>query len=424
MMWVETWVRLEHSLARSINRLSARKVATETRRGLHADGGGLYLQISNFETKSWVFRFTLNKKSREMGLGPLHTVSLAEARQEAEACRRMLRDGIDPIEHRNAVKATKRLEGVNFTTFKECAEAYIRSHGAAWRNDKHSSQWRNTLTTYAYPIFGALSVQAVDTALVMKALEPIWSTKTETASRVRGRIEAILDWASVSEFRQGENPARWRGHLDKLLPAPSKVREVKHHVALPYIEIGPFMIELRQRDAISARGLEFLILTAARTAEVIGATWDEIDFSEGTWTVPADRMKSNKQHRRPLSPDAVEVLEGMNSMRSSSFIFPGSRTNSPLSNMAFLQLLKRMNRGDLTAHGFRSTFRDWAAECTDYPSEVAEMALAHAVGDKVEAAYRRGDMFEKRKLLMRDWAKYCSITLVGEVILLRSRAVD
>jgi len=395
-------------MARQINRLSFRKVKTIKERGLYADGGGLYLQVSRFDTKSWVFRFTLNKKSREMGLGSLHTVSLAEARQEAETHRKMLREGTDPIDHRNALKAARRLEGVKFMTFKQCAEAYISSHGAEWKNVKHASQWRNTLKTYAYPFFGDLSVQAVDTDLLMKALDPIWNEKPETTKRVRGRVEAILNWASARGVRQGENPARWRGHLDQLLPAPSKIRKVKHHAALPYAEIGAFMAELRQRDAVSARGLEFLILTAARTGEVLGATWDEIDFAKGTWTIPADRMKSDKEHRTPLSTKAVEVLEGMKDLRKSEYIFPGNRAKSPLSNMAFLQLLKRMERHDLTTHGFRSTFRDWAAECTNYPSEAAEMALAHAVGDKVEAAYRRGDLFNKRQKMMDAWADYCA----------------
>ena len=395
-------------MTRQINRLSPRAVASISKRGRYADGGGLYLQISSYDTKAWIYRFTLDGNARQMGLGPLHTVTLAEAREVARECRKQLREGIDPIKHRNVLKATRRLEGVQFMTFRECAEAYIRSHGAAWRNVKHASQWRNTLSTYAYPLFGDLSVQAVDTGLVMKALEPIWAKKPETASRVRGRIEAVLDWASAREFRQGENPARWRGHLDKLLPALSKIRKIKHHAALPYSEIGSFMVELRQRDAIAARGLEFIILTAARTGEAIGATWEEINFAEGVWTIPADRMKSEKEHRVPLSPNAIEVLEGMRDVRQSDYIFPGNRAKSPLSNMAFLQLLKRMGRDDLTAHGFRSTFRDWAAERTNYPSEVAEMALAHAVGDKVEAAYRRGDLFDKRQKLMNAWAEFCS----------------
>ncbi|MFP6900761.1 MAG: tyrosine-type recombinase/integrase, partial [Opitutales bacterium] len=362
---------------------------------------------SAYDTKAWIYRFTLDGKPRQMGLGPLHTVTLAEAREVARECRKQLREGIDPIERRNALKATRRLEGAQFMTFRDCAEAYIRTHGAAWRNVKHASQWRNTLTTYAYPFFGDLSVQAVDTALVMKALEPIWAKKPETASRVRGRIEAILDWATAREFRQGENPARWRGHLNKLLPARSKVRKVVHHAALPYSEMGTFMADLRRREAVAARGLEFLILTATRTGEVIGATWDEIDFAEEVWVIPGDRMKSDKEHRISLSPGAIEVLKDMRDVRQSDHVFPGNRTKSPLSNMAFLQLLKRMDRGDLTAHGFRSSFRDWAAERTNYPSEVAEMALAHAVGDKVEAAYRRGDLFDKRRKMMDAWADYC-----------------
>ena len=407
-------------MARSINRLSARKVASETERGLHADGGGLYLQVSQYDTKAWIFRFALNKKSRDMGLGPLHTVSLADARLEAETCRKMLREGIDPIERRNARKAARRLEGVKHMTFRECAEAYIHSHAAAWRNVKHANQWRSTLSNYAHPFIGDVSVQAVDTGLIMKVLEPIWSEKPETASRVRGRIEAVLDWAAAREFRQGENPARWRGHLNTLLPAPTKVRKIKHHKALPYTEIGAFMAELRQRNAVSAKGLEFLILTAARTGEVIGATWHEINFANKLWTIPADRMKSDKEHRVPLTQTAIDLLNGLYEVRQTEFIFPGSRANAALSNMAFLQLLKRMGR-DVTAHGFRSTFRDWLAERTHYSSEVAEMALAHAVGDKVELAYRRSDLFEKRRRLSDDWTDFCAIAeeAVGNVVSLK-----
>jgi integrase len=292
--------------------------------------------------------------------------------------------------------------------FRQCADAYIRSHGAAWRNIKHARQWRSTLKSYVYPVFGELPVQAVDTALVMTVLEPIWAAKPETASRVRGRIEAILDWAKAREYRAGENPARWRGHLDKLLPAPGKLRKVKHHAALPYGEMGVFMAELRERGAIAARGLEFLILTAARTSEVTHSTWPEIDFAGKVWTVLPNRMKSLKEHRVPLSFDALSVLRVMSEVRQSEFIFPGNRPNRPLSNMAFLQVLRRLGRADLTVHGFRSAFRDWAAERTTYPNEAAEMALAHAISDKVEAAYRRGDLFAKRHRLMDDWATFCA----------------
>ena len=393
-------------MARSINRLSARRVSTEQQQGMHADGGGLYLQVSRFDTKSWVFRFTLDKQTRDMGLGPTHTISLSEARAQAEQCRKLLRDGIDPIEQRKLVRGQVRAQAVKIMTFKECAEKYISAHSAAWKSVKHTNQWTNTLTAYAYPVFGDLPVQAVDTGLIMQAVEPIWLTKTETASRVRGRIEAILDWASVRKYREGENPARWKGHLDKLLPARSKVQKVKHHKALPYPDAGLFMKELREQDGVSARGLEFLILTAARTSEVQKATWQEFNFDDGVWTIPAERMKGAKAHRVPLSSTTLNVLADMKKIAQNDFVFPGMRNNSPLSNMAFLQLLKRMGRADLTAHGFRSTFRDWAAERTNFPADVAEMALAHSVSNKVEAAYRRGDLFEKRRKLMEDWAAF------------------
>lgn len=394
-------------MPRQIHRLDAMKVKHLKARGLHADGGGLYLQVSKFDTKSWIFRFTLNGKSRQMGLGALHTVSLSEARQKAESCRKLVWEGTDPIERRKALRARRGLEAAKTMTFNECALGFLRSHGAAWSNIKHSTQWKNTLSTYACPVFGNLPVQDIDTGLVLKALEPIWTSKTETASRVRGRIESILDWAKARGYREGENPARWRGHLDKLLPARSKVQKVRHHAALPYPEIGPFMAKLRTHDAVSARGLEFLILTAARTGEVIGAKWDEIDFGQKIWTIPEGRMKAGKEHRVPLSECALKILDGMKATKVSDFVFPGGKKNRPLSNMAFLQLMKRMERNDLTAHGFRSTFRDWAAERTNYPGEVAEMALAHTVSDKVEAAYRRGDLFDKRKRLMDEWASYC-----------------
>lgn len=396
-------------MACSINRLSARKVATEKNRGYYADGGGLYLQVSQSGTKSWVFRFTMNKKAREMGLGSLQTFSLAGARLKAETCRKLVREGIDPIENRNKQRRSNQIASAKTQAFKSCAEAYIQSHSAGWKNLKHASQWQNTLKTYVYPVFGDLPVQAVDIGLVMKVLEPIWATKTETASRVRGRIEAIIDWAAARNYRNGENPARWKGRLDKLLPSRSKVRKVAHHAALPYEDMAAFMQALRQQDGISPRGLEFLILTAARTGEVIKIKWGEIDFVKKVWTVPAERMKADKEHRVPLSPSAIGVIDGLKEIALNDFVFPGMRSNTPLSNMAFLQLLKRMERSDLTAHGFRSTFRDWAAERTNYPREVAEMALAHTVANKVEAAYRRGDLFDKRQQLMDAWAEYCAL---------------
>jgi integrase len=395
-------------MARAIGKLTALGVYRAKRRGYHGDGGGLFLQVSNSGAKSWVFRFKEGGRLREMGLGAAHTVSLAEAREKARECRRMRLGGIDPIEARKAGRAQARFEVQNAMTFEACAERYIAAHKAGWRNPKHAAQWPSTLSTYVYPIFGSLPVQAVDIGLVMKAVEPIWTDKPETASRVRGRIESVLDWATARGYRQGENPARWRGHLENLLPKKSKIRRVQHHPALPYAEIGDFMAALKQQEGVPARALEFAILTVARTGEVISATWPEINFGERLWTVPAERMKAGKEHRVPLSAAVIAILEEMQKIRHGDFAFPGAKARRPLGNMALLIVLRRMGRGDLTTHGFRSSFRDWVAERTDFPSEVAEMALAHAVSDKVEAAYRRSDLFEKRRRLMDAWARFCS----------------
>ncbi len=392
-----------------VNRLTALRVERIRDPGLYHDGAGLYLQVtagSHGATKSWLYRFALDGKERRMGLGAFRDVSLAEAREKAAGARKRVKDGNDPIEARKASRAAGKLAKAKAMTFDQCRDAYIASHRAAWSNAKHAWQWSASLTRYVSPIFGHVPVQDVDVALVTRALEPIWTTIPETASRLRGRIEAILDWAKVRELRVGENPARWRGHLDHLLPARSKVREVKHHAALPYSEMASFMALLRIRDAIAARALEFAILTAGRTAEVLGARWDEIDIGKRIWTIPADRMKAGKEHRVSLSGAAIAVLQAMRGVRQSQYVFPGDR-RATLSNTSMLMLMRRMNRGDLTTHGFRSSFRDWAAECTDFPSEVVEMALAHLVNDKVEAAYRRGDLFEKRRRLMSDWAKFC-----------------
>jgi len=343
-----------------------------------------------------------------MGLGSINAVSLSKAREKAGECRQLLRDGIDPIERRKAGRAQRQVEDLRSKTFKHCADKYISSHSAGWKNVKHASQWENTLKTYVYPVFGDLPVQSVDTALVIDVLESIWREKTETASRVRGRIEAILDWASARKYREGENPARWKGHLDKLLPAPSKVRKVKHHPALPYKVVGDFVKTLREETSISALCLEFTILTASRTVESTQARWEEIGTSEKVWTIPASRMKGSREHRVPLSEPALDVLVQMEKLAQNEYVFPGLRPKSPLSNMSMLQTLKRMGRKDITVHGFRSTFKDWASEITAYPNELSEMALSHAVGDRVEAAYRRGDLFDKRSRMMADWAKYCS----------------
>jgi integrase len=407
-------------MARNIHRLSPAAVK-HAKPGMHCDGGGLYLQAvlgaGGVTRKSWLFRFAENGRERQMGLGSLDNVSLAQARDKAAECRRLRQEGIDPIEARDAQRAAAAAENAKTMTFDQCAAGFIAAHRAGWRNTKHASQWQNTLTTYVSPVFRNLAVRAIDVGLVIKALEPIWSTKPETASRVRGRIEAVLDWAAARGFRDGDNPARWKGRLDKLLPRPSKVRAVEHHAALPYDEISSFMVELREREGVAARAFEFAILTAARTGEVLGAQWSEIDSGAKVWTVPAGRMKSGREHRVPLSGAAVAVLKRMAKAREGDHVFPGDR-RATLSNMAFLMLLRRMGRGDLTAHGFRSTFRDWAAERTNFPNEVVEMALAHAISDKTEAAYRRGDLFEKRRKLMDAWAAYChkSTMHVGKVV--------
>jgi integrase len=394
-------------MARQVQRLSARSVAAERKPGMHADGLGLYLYVSKSGAKSWIYRFMLRGRSRDMGLGGLDVVSLSEARERALEARKLVKAGIDPIEERNAERAREAVDAASRMTFADCARALIKSHEAGWRNPKHRQQWRNTLATYAYPVFGNLPVDTVDTGLVMKVIEPLWTTKTETASRLRGRIEAVLDWAAARGYRSGENPARWRGHLDKLLPRREKVQRVQHHPAMSYEDVAAFMQALRDREGFAARGLEFLILTAARPGEVYGAAWDEIDLDKAVWTIPDGRMKAGMEHRVPLTDRAIVLLQEMQRLRISNFVFPGQGPGRPLSNMAFLQLLKRMGHGDLTAHGFRSTFRDWAAERTSFPRELAEKALAHAVGNKVEAAYQRGDLFDKRRKLMDAWAQYC-----------------
>jgi len=377
---------------------------------MHCDGGGLYLQAvtgaSGAIRKSWLFRFVEKGRERQMGLGSLETVSLAQAREKAGECRRQRQEGVDPIDARNSQRAAAAAENSKLMTFDQCAAGYIAAHRAGWRNTKHALQWKNTLATYVSPVFGKLAVRAIDVGLVIKALEPIWSAKPETASRVRGRIEAVLDWAAARGFRDADNPARWKGRLDKLLPRRSKVRAVEHHAALPYDKVGSFMVELREREGVAARALEFAILTATRTSEVLGAQWSEIDFGAKVWTVPAGRMKGGREHRIPLASPAMAVLKRMAKAREGDHVFPGDR-RAMLSNMALLMLLRRMGHGDLTAHGFRSTFRDWAAERTHFPNEVVEMALAHAISDKTEAAYRRGDLFEKRRKLMEAWAAYC-----------------
>ena len=391
-------------------KLTALAVTRAKKPGVYGDGGGLYLQVAPGGARSWIFRFQIKRQRRYMGLGGLADVTLSEARRKAAEARKVLADGIDPIEAARAQAKDLAAKSANATTFQEATERYVAAHASGWKNAKHSAQWTSTLQTYAFPVFGDVSVSSVDVNMVLKVLEPIWADKNETARRVRGRIEAILDWASARNMRTGDNPARWRGLLMHLLAKRSKVSAVMHHAALPYTTIGEFMATLGDQEGIAAKALEFTILTAARTSEVIGARWQEIDLDAAIWTVPADRIKAGKEHRVPLSAPAVAIAKAMSKTRQSEFVFPGGRRERPLSNMAMAGVLKRMGRDDITVHGFRSCFRDWAAEQTNYPREVAEMALAHAVGDKVEAAYRRGDLFEKRKKLMAAWSKFCFFT--------------
>jgi integrase len=392
--------------------LTALKVAKLAKPGRYGDGLGLWLQVGPTGAKSWLFRFQRAGQARQMGLGPAHTVSLADARQAAQEARRLLLGGSDPIEARRTSRAREALAGAKALSFKEAAQAYIDAHSTGWKNPVHAKQWPSSLEAYAYPIIGHLPVAAIDTALVLAVLEPIWKEKPDTAGRVRGRIELVLDWSSARGQRSGENPARWRGHLDKLLPAKSRVRPTTHHPALPYREIPKFMAALRQRSGVGPRALEFTILTCARTSEAIGAKWSEFDFRAKLWTIPGIRMKAGREHRVPLSDRAISILKRL--PREGEFAFIGAREGKALSNMAMLAVLKSMGREDLTVHGFRSTFRDWAAETTNFPRDVCEMALAHTVGDKVEAAYRRGDLFVKRRKLAEAWSRYCSKVAAGK----------
>ncbi|WP_018262447.1 tyrosine-type recombinase/integrase [Methylobacterium sp. WSM2598] len=388
-------------------KLSAVRVAKLKTPGMYGDGGGLWLQVTGNGAKSWIFRFTLRGKARAMGLGSASTFSLVEARDKALVCRKLCAEGVDPIEARKAERQGLAAKAAHAMTFRQSAETYIATHQAGWRNAKHTTQWSTTLETYVHPVFGDLPVVAVDTGLVMRVLEPIWTNKSETANRLRGRIEAILDWARTRGYHTGENPARWRGHLENLLPARSKIRRVEHHAALPFTDIPQFLTTLRTGDSIAAHALKYTILTAARTGEVLDARWGEIDLVGGVWTVPAQRMKGGREHRVPLSGPALAILMAMAELRTGDFVFPSVRSGGPLGASALRRLLRTINYANVTVHGFRSSFRDWAAEITDFPSEVVEAALAHTVESKVVRAYRRSDLFQKRRELMDAWARYC-----------------
>lgn len=391
---------------RTLFRLSALQVRRTTKTGRHADGGGLYLQINEAGNKSWVFKYTYGGRAREMGLGGCGAVTLELARDLAAQQRAILARGGDPIASRLLDRQAAAQKASQDVTFQTAALRCLERKKAAWRCPKHPQQWRNTLEQHVFPEIGKLSVRLIETSHIVRVLEPIWLSKHETASRIRERLEAILDTAKTAGWRDGENPARWRGHLQNLLPQPPK-RQVQHHPALPYSEVGDFMRQLRDQVGFGARALELVILTATRTSEVLKATWDEFDLDNGIWTIPAERMKAGREHRVPLSEPAAALVRELSEDRIGEHVFPGWSRKKPLSNMAMLKVLHRMDRRDITVHGFRSTFRDWAAEQTNFPREVAEMALAHAVGNAVEAAYRRGDLFAKRAKLMAAWASYC-----------------
>jgi integrase len=397
--------------------LTARTVQTATP-GKHEDGDGLRLVVSPTGAKKWVLRLTVAGRRREMGLGGYPAVGLSQARGRAIEARTQARDGQDPI-------AARKAEPEAVPSFAACATSYIEAHAPSWKNLKHKAQWTASLATYAAPFIGTKPVDRVAVDDVLRILAPIWTTKTETAKRVQGRLENILDWATARKYRTGENPARWRGHLDMLLARPARVRAVGHHPAMPYGEVPAFLVELAGKPGVSALALRFLILTACRTGEVIGATWSEIDLEAATWTIPSARMKAKQPHRVPLGAAALAVLEALPRIVGNPYVFPGVRHGKSISNMALLQLMRGIgygvggDRGDYVPHGFRSSFRDWAGEVSSFPRDVCEMALAHVVENKVEAAYRRGDLFDKRRAMMTAWEDWCTAVPACNVVKLR-----
>lgn len=396
-------------MAKKAKELTALEIKNLAAPGMHFVGGvaGLALQVLPSGGRSWVLRIVIGAKRRDMGLGGFPDVTLASAREAAREARAKVRAGIDPIEEARAARSTLKATQAAALTFKQCAEAYISAHRAGWKNEKHGQQWENTLETYAYPHIGPLLVRDIGLSNVLAVLEPIWTTKTETASRLRGRVESVLDWATARGHRDGLNPARWRGHLDKLLPKPSKVAKVKHQDALDVSEVGAFMAQLRNQTGTGAKALEFAILTAARSGEVRGATWAEVDLDAKVWVIPGARMKAGKEHRVPLSEQAIQILKHLPRIAESDYVFAAPR-GGQLSDMTLSAVTRRMGAA-CVPHGFRSSFRDWVSERTSYPGDMAEMALAHAISDKVEAAYRRGDMFDKRRQMMGDWASFCAL---------------
>lgn len=410
-------------MPRKATELSALEVKRLTTPGMHAVGGvaGLYMQVLPTGARTWVLRARIAGKRRDMGLGGFPDVPLAQAREKARDARAKIDSGIDPITERAAARSALAAQRGAEITFDEAARKFIEAKSLEWKNAKHAAQWSSTLQTYASPTIGTLQVRDVALAHVMKILEPLWAVKTETASRLRGRIESVLDWATVRGYRHGDNPARWKGHLDKILAKPGKVAKVEHHEALPIDKVSTFVRDLRERAGVAARALEVLILTAARSGEIRGMRWDEVDFQSGVWTIPAERMKAGKEHRVPLSARVIKILREQEAQRieDAELVFPAPR-GGMLSDMTMTAVMRRMEV-NAVPHGFRSTFRDWASERTNYPHHVAEMALAHSIGDKVEAAYRRGDLFDKRRRMMDEWSKFCdAIQQHGEVVPIRA----
>ena len=396
-------------------RLTALRVRNEKRPGLHADGGALYLRVLPSGSKQWMMRIMVRGKRRDIGLGGIHTVPLADARSEARRLRQLVRQGVDVLAERR-----KARQGVPI--FKECAQACIASMEKGWKNEKHRRQWSATLERYVYPIMGGEAVDDIGIEDVLAVLEKVWLVRPETASRLRGRIEKVIDFATAHGYRTGENPARWKGRLDALLPARNKVAKPKHHPAMPYEDVGAFMVRLAEKNSASSLALRFLIYTAARSGEVLGAKWSEVNEDKAVWIVPAVRTKTGREHVIPLSDAALEVLRAAKEISQGGFIFPGARAGRPLSDMSLLMQLRRMGMGQFTAHGFRSSFRTWAAEATNFANHVCEQALGHVIASAVEAAYQRGSLLKKRRELMDAWATYCTSSAGGTVVQLHGKA--
>ena len=405
-------------MAKQINKLSVRGIKSQNKSGRYADGNGLYLQVGKSGAKSWLFRYMLDGKSREMGLGSIRIETLSQAREKAKHCKKLLKSGTDPIRDRQKHIAIEKADNKEMLSFQKCTEGYLKAHSASWRSARHAGIWLSSVKRFAYPIVGSIHVNKIERGHIMNILDPIWREKTDTASRLRGRLESILNWATVQEYRKGDNPARWRGYLDQLLPKPSEIHTVKHFAALPYREINAFMSKLKEREALSALALRLIILTACRSIEVREAEWSEFDLENATWTIPTERRKMKKEHVIPLCKEALDIIQSIPRAEDSVHLFTGPRSNKPMSDVVFKKLMERMKVTGITTHGFRSTFRDWAAEQTSFPREVIEDCLAHQLRDKTEAAYFRSNLLDKRRELMNKWADYTQQLVIenGQVI--------